>query len=27
MAVGGRVDARLAGGFSLADRGGPGVPA
>ena len=27
MAVGGRVDARLDGGFSLADRGGPGVPA
>ena len=27
MAVGGRVDARLAGGFRLADRGGPGVPA
>ena len=27
MAVGGRVDARLAGGFSLADRGGPVVPA
>ena len=27
MAVGGRVNARLAGGFSLDDRGGPGVPA
>ena len=27
MAIGGRVDARLAGGFSLSDRGGPGVPA
>ena len=27
MAIGGRVDARLAGGFSLSDRGCPGVPA
>ena len=27
MALGGWDDARLAGGFSLADRGGPGVPA
>lgn len=27
MAVGGRVHARLAGGFTLADRGKPGVPA
>jgi hypothetical protein len=27
MAAGGRVHARLAGGFSLADRGTPGVPA
>jgi hypothetical protein len=27
MAIGGRVHARLAGGFTLADRGKPGVPA
>jgi hypothetical protein len=27
MACGGRVHARLAGGFTLADRGKPGVPA
>jgi hypothetical protein len=27
MAAGGRVHARLAGGFTLADRGKPGVPA
>ncbi len=27
MAAGGRVHARLAGGFTLADRGNPGVPA
>lgn len=27
MAIGGRVHARLAGGFTLADRGTPGVPA
>lgn len=27
MAIGGRVHARLAGGFTLADRGQPGVPA
>jgi hypothetical protein len=27
MGVGGRVHARLAGGFTLADRGRPGVPA
>jgi hypothetical protein len=27
MATGGRVHARLAGGFTLADRGNPGVPA
>jgi hypothetical protein len=27
MGIGGRVHARLAGGFTLADRGNPGVPA
>ena len=27
MAIGGRINARLAGGFTLDDRGQPGVPA
>ncbi len=27
MAIGGRTNARLAGGFTLEDRGKPGVPA